>query len=235
MLSRGLSSWGRLLGLARPQPVVEEERRLWGRIPCDLETTCRSVSGAVTGPLPARVQNIARGGIALVLGRAFEPGTLLAVSLPGGGSTTEVLACVVRCEEVPDSRWELGGTFAALLGDEDMQLFGACREQLVLPDQRGWERYPCQARATYQVVRSAGPSASQPAEVLNLSAGGIALHVAEPLEVGALLSLELSRDGTVVLTTLASVVRTVCDDNGGRVAGCNFIHELDEEQVKALQ
>jgi hypothetical protein len=184
--------------------------------------------------LPARVRNISRGGINLVLKRAFEPGTLLSVDLPGSALTIEVLACVVRCEELEEESWELGCTFAAELSDEDLQLFGARREKPALPDQRGWVRYPCRAEATYQVVRTPEPSGQHAAEVLDISAGGIALQVSGGLAVGELLSLELRRDGAVVLTTLASVVRTAISADGRLLAGCNFIRELEEEQIQGL-
>ncbi len=235
MLSRALSYCGRALGLGRPAPPAEEERRLWGRFPCDVETTCRAASGPAAGSaaMPARVRNISRGGIALVLGRAFEPGTLLSVSLPGEPAT-EVLACVVRCEPRPGQAWDAGCTFATELSDQDLQLFGARREKAAASDQRGWVRFTCQARANYQVVRSPEPSGSRPADVLNISAGGIALEVSEELHVGDLLSLELSRQDEVVLTTLASVVRTAAVPDGGRLVGCNFIRELAEEQVRTL-
>ena len=66
---------------------------------------------------------------------------------------------------------------------------------------------------------------------------GVALEVAdEALSVGDLLSVELSRQGQqeVVLTALASVVRTTQGRNGLRLAGCNFISELPEEQMAEL-
>jgi hypothetical protein len=233
MLTRTFSTWARLLGLGHPA-VVEEERRQWGRIPCDVETTCRPASGPSTGLLRARVVNVSRGGICLILGRRFDPDTLLGVALPGDESRSEVLACVVRCESAEGDSWELGCRFVATLSDQDLHLFGARHRRRLAPEQRVWERYPCQAAASYQIIRTPAPSASRPAGVLNISASGIALEVAEALDVGVLLSLELSRDGAVVLTTLASVVRTASAADGDRVAGCHFIRELDDEQLQAL-
>ena len=75
MLSRTLSGWRRLLGRGDFLPQgEEEERRLWGRLPCDLETSCRAASGQGGDPLPARVRNISRGGISLRVAGSFEPG-----------------------------------------------------------------------------------------------------------------------------------------------------------------
>jgi hypothetical protein len=231
MWSKALSSWGRLLGRGKSDGA-EDERRLWGRVPCDVETTIESAGPDLGPPLPAHVRNVSRGGINLTSGQKFEPGWLLCVALPVGDGT-QVLACVVRCEALPSGLWELGCTFAAQLSDEDLQNLGARREKAGPPDQRAWVRYPCHAVASFQVVRANEPSTSQ-AAVLNVSANGIALQVEAPLHVGELLNLELSRDGERVLTTLASVVRTATAPDGALVIGCNFIRELDDEQVAAL-
>ena len=73
------------------------------------------------------------------------------------------------------------------------------------------------------------------ATVLNISGVGVALQVAQPLHVGDLLSLELRRgDGQVVLTTLASVVRVTAPQSGERTVGCNFINELNDDQMSSL-
>jgi hypothetical protein len=245
MLARALSSWGRLLGLGREPAPVEEERRGFGRVSCDVETTCRPAArGERQGAWTARVKNVSRSGVCLVVAGDphVRPGELLSVSLPaapvgeagGEAPTEEVLACVVRCDPSSGDGWELGCTFAAPLSEQDLRQFGARRGARVPPEQRGRPRFRCQAQAVYQVVRSPEPTAGAPATVLNVSGGGVALAVAEPLAVGDLLSVELLRDGRAVLTALASVVRTTVEGDGGRVVGCNFIRELPEEQVAQL-
>lgn len=232
MWSKTVSRWGRLLGLGRSD-VAEEERRLWGRVPCDVETTIQSANGDSAPALPARARNVSQGGINLSAAKPFEPGALLSVALPVGDGGAEVLACVVRCEALADGLWELGCTFAAHLSDEDMQSLGGRKEKAAGPDQRGWVRYPCHAEAAYELVRA--PGQGEPAvAVLNVSASGIALQVGAALHVGELLSLELRRDGVPLLTTLASVVRAATAPDGARVVGCNFIRELADEQVEAL-
>ncbi len=230
MLARALSSWGKLLRFG--SSTVEEERRLWGRILCDLETTCQAVGSEGGDRLPARVQNISQGGVNLLLVEAFQPGALLSVALPCAAST-EVLACVVRCEPY-DGGWQLGCTFASPLTDDDLDRIESGAGRIPALEQRGRARFPCRAGARYQLVRTPELSEQRSIEVLNLSASGIALQGDAPLRVGELLSLELSRDGTAVLTTLASVVRTDIAEDGARFAGCNFIHELAEEQVGRL-
>src|SRR5262249_18621228 len=100
MLMRVFSSWGKLFGLGTTLPKVEEERRAWGRIPCNVETTCAAAKAGPSGRVAARVRNVSRTGINLELPRAYEPGALLSVSLPGGDpeEVCELLACVTRCE-----------------------------------------------------------------------------------------------------------------------------------------
>src|SRR5262249_49638243 len=119
MLSKTISSWGRMLGLGKGDGA-EEERRLWGRISCDVETTIAAAASDVGPALPARLRTFSRGGINLSSGSKFEPGALLSVSLPVGDGT-QILACVVRCEPLDSGLWELGCTFAAELSDEDLQ------------------------------------------------------------------------------------------------------------------
>src|SRR5262245_3518468 len=228
---RALSSVGRLLGLGQGPSPDAEERRLWGRSPCDVEVTCRGTSGN-REPQAARVRNISCGGIKLTLARAFHPGELISVVLPASarGGTEEVLACVVRCEELEDGRYELGCTFAAQLQEDDLQRFGARRERALPPDQRVWARFPCHARVVFQLVRGAESAATWQADVLNISASGVAMQVPVALNIGDLLSVELRRDDQPVLVTLASVVRVSAEPNGERLVGCNFIRELPEER-----
>jgi hypothetical protein len=227
---RAISGLGRFLGVSKRSDASDEERRLWGRIPCHLETTIAPANGRNEPELPARVRNISRSGINLTVGRSFAAGTLLSVALPLDAGT-EMLVCVVRCEPVTDGGYELGCTFAAQLSDEDLHHFGARREKTVAPDLRSWVRYPCHAQVGYRVVKT---ESTNPATVLNISASGIALEVNEALRVGELLELALSRDGEVLLTTLASVVRTEMAPDRAHVIGCNFIAELTEEQVATL-
>src|SRR5262245_19442396 len=128
MFTRTLSSWGRLLGLGRG--AADEERRAWGRFTSDVQTVCHPASDPDGAGLPARVKDVSRGGIRLVVeGGPLEPGDLLSVVLPGapGGETSTLLACVVRSEALPGGHWGLGCSFATRLSDEELLRFrGPC-------------------------------------------------------------------------------------------------------------
>jgi c-di-GMP-binding flagellar brake protein YcgR len=235
MFARTITSVGKLLGLGATS-VAEEERRAFGRMCCDVETTYRLASRERGHELPARVRNVSRGGLCLQGPGAFHPGELISVRLPEctDHDTSEVLACVVRCDSIPEHRFEIGCTFAAPLDDGDLQRFCGRQPQGDSTDRRDWVRFSCQARAVYQIVRSPDLSNSADSTILNISGGGIALLVTEALTVGDLLSVDLCRNEEVVLTVLASVVRTIVERDGRRIVGCNFIHELPEEQLARL-
>jgi hypothetical protein len=232
MLARALASWNRLVRRGDRSP--EEDRRVWVRFPSGLETTLQPARGPDAPRLGARVRDVSRGGILLVLDRPFEPGEMLSVELPAveGQPPSTVLACVVRAAEAAGGEWSVGCAFAAELADDDLQLFGARRVKAPVTDQREWVRFPSRARATFQVVRA--PAASTAAEVLNVSASGIGLRAEGDLQVGELLSVELRGGDRPALTMLACVVRVTAQPGGAQVLGCNFIGELADDHLRAM-
>jgi hypothetical protein len=236
MLMRVFSSWGKLFGLGTAFPKVEEERRAWGRIPCNVETTCAAAKSGPSRRVPARVRNVSRTGINLELPIAYEPGEMLSVLLPGGDAdeACELLACVTRCESAAEGAHKTACTFATHLTNDEMSRFGGLKSQESDSDQRVWARFPCPAQAVFKVVGEEETAHSQ-GLVLNISASGIAMQVLTPRMVGELLSIELWRgEDRQVVNTLASIVRTTVERDGQRIVGCNFIHELTEEQVRRL-
>jgi hypothetical protein len=241
MFSRALASWKNLIGWKRKESSAGGERRVWVRHASNLETSYQPAHDPDAGRLSVRVRDVSSGGISLAVDRPFEPGELLGIELPAdpGGPTSTVLACVVRSDPQPGGGWVLGSTFAAQLQDRDLQLFGATRARPDEPDQRAWVRFDCKAAATYRAVNAPeGPLL--PATILNISAGGIALEVAEPLAVGALISIDVRAGDQFLFRTLACVVRVTTPvapgaAGGGRpVLGCNFIGELADAQLRAL-
>jgi hypothetical protein len=235
MFQRVLRSWGRWVG-RRPEPETGEERRVWLRYPCDLETTLKAANDPQPQRLSGRVLNISRGGVQLLVNERVEPGALLSVDLPGATDSfaSRILAYVVRVVTRPGGGWTVGCTFATELDDEDLEPFAARRLKAVLPDQRAWVRFPCDARASYRLVRSP-ESRPESARVLNISPSGIGLQANTAIDIGALLSLELSNaQGQDPLTMMASVVRVTPQAGGSWVLGCNFIRELSEQELQAL-
>lgn len=235
MLSRTLASWGRLLGLGGQQGASREERRNWGRSPCDVETTCAPARHEDSDRLVVRVTNVSPGGLCLQSSERFTPGDLLRITIPQGADrgVSEVLACVVRSDQRGDAGHEIGCTFAAPLRDDELCCFHAATSPSPATEQRGWPRHPTAATACFRLVGE-DDGGDHPATVLNVSGGGVALLVTDLLRVGDLLSIVLRREDRPPLTSLASVVRTTVEPCGNRLVGCNFIHELSEATLAAL-
>jgi hypothetical protein len=236
MFQRVLQSWGRLVGWGGEAPAAQGERRVWVRYPCELETTCRPANDVAPQGFQVRVQDISRGGIHLLVNRRFEPGALLSVDLPGAGdgSGCTALAYVVRVSARPGGDWAVGCTFATELGDEDLGEFGARRLKPEEPDQRTWQRFACEARASCRPVKA--PTAEPfPVLVLNIAPGGLGLRVGQAIDLGVLLSVELhGPKGEPGLTMMASVVRVNRTVGPAWVLGCNFIRELTETEMRSL-
>jgi hypothetical protein len=104
-------------------PAAEvDERRVWIRYSCELESSCQPILGSGLGPWQAVVKNISRGGIRLTTTRRFEARTVLHVDLPAAGNDggMSVLARVVKVTAEPDGTWALGCVLARELGSEEM-------------------------------------------------------------------------------------------------------------------
>ena len=102
-----------------PQPVAAppkpaSERRAFVRHLCDI--------GAVVDAWPARIQDISRGGIKVVVSRRFEVGTVLKLEVPIGGEENlqMILARVVRVIQESTGSWGLGCSFVREISQEEM-------------------------------------------------------------------------------------------------------------------
>jgi hypothetical protein len=223
-------------GEAGVQDLVEE-RRVRVRYPSGALTKFQPVNGVEHPPLSARVRNVSRGGINLLVPERLEPGSMLSIDLPSpdGDTPCTVLACIVHVSAQPDGEWAVGCTFSQELSDAELRVFGGQRRKPSAPDdQRNWVRFPCRVKAACQVVTET-PEPPWPAEVLDLSPSGIGLRVERPIETGALLNLDLhDADGRIATSMLACVVHVTGPENGQLSLGCNFIRELSEQELEAL-
>lgn len=239
MFEQATTLWNRLMGRPADEvdsDVAEDERRVWVRYEADVETAC-GTSDAEGETLPARIRDISRGGMKLVLGRPCELGTMLTVGLPvvEGRSPLTVLACVVHVTPLSDGEWAMGCNFARELSGEDLQAFGARKARTTPPDSRNWERFACNVKASYHAILDPA-STSWPAKVLNISARGVGLLVGREVRPGTLISAELhGATRPVVLHILACVVHVTARSADEWILGCDFIHELNERDLEALQ
>jgi hypothetical protein len=236
MFERARAIIHRLTGRATPTgtPPSGHERRHYPRFETSIETMVRTDGADPEISMTARIQDVSHGGIRFILPNQIERGTMLRVELPSGnGHLATVLACVIHTSESPQG-WIHGCSFSTELSDDDLQRFGAKRTRPVPREKRAWERYPVRGHAIYRLP--AKPSVvAQTADILNLSATGIGLCAGELLEAGTLLSLDLGHDPKhSALTILACVVYVTDTDDGKWILGCNFIRELEDEDLVAL-
>jgi hypothetical protein len=218
---------------ASPETTAEE-RRVWVRHPCDLRAQYEAPGD--DEPLAARILDISRGGIRVVVGRSHAPGSLISIELPGpgGDATFAALACVVHECETDAKEWVLGCSFSKELEAEHLDAFGVGHVGPLKADQRSRPRFKPTVTASVQLTNSGDPT-RWPAKVLNLSVGGVALNVAHAIHNGTLLTADLrGANGHTVPTILACVVHLTLLDDGTRRLGCNFIRELSEDDLKAL-
>jgi len=242
MLASTVTFWHWLSGQNSPvspeqnhEKTAAEERRVWLRHAANLNVRCEPVNDQTDAPVSAAVNDLSRGGIQLVTAQRFEPGSMLSIDLSAGpeGRGLSVLACVVRTHPVGESDWSMGCRFASELDEQQLQAFGATRTRPDSPDARGWSRFPCDVRAFYQRVNHSDQG-HHAARVLNISVGGMALLATEPIELGELLSTELhDLQDKPLLNILACVVHAQPVPEG-YLLGCNFIRELNDQDVRAL-
>ncbi len=236
MFERTFSFWRRLVGKpSAPSQEAPAERRLWVRYPANVQTAVQVADRSIPQQrFQAQVRDISLGGANLVVDSPFESGQMLSVELPcyEGAETHTVLACVVRSEN-ENGHWALGCVFSRELTDEDLQGFGARRERHPHSDQRTWMRFRTDRRAIFQKVGGV-ENQNFTAQVINLSASGVGLCVAIPVDNGTLLSVRLEGSDGEARTILACVVHVAHQEGGDYALGCNFIRELSEEDLKAL-
>jgi len=79
----------------------------------------------------ARLQDICRQGVRLLLMRRFEPGTLLRLEVPGKSPETPLLvqARVIHVVNYPNGSFGLGCAFSRLLTEEEMKNLVLDRKQ----------------------------------------------------------------------------------------------------------
>jgi hypothetical protein len=95
-------------------PAVAERRR-WVRYPTNMGTFWQTVTGQEIC-YSARVQDISRGGVRLLVNQRFEPGTLVRILL-----NKAVEARLVHATPTPDHKWALGCEFTAVLSEQEVQ------------------------------------------------------------------------------------------------------------------
>jgi hypothetical protein len=209
------------------------ERRAFPRFPSDIETTCRLVTDHIT--MPARIRNVSRVGINLLVDKPIEAGEMLQIDLPvqGGRPETIVLACIMHCSAQSGGKYSAGCMFSEELGEAELLEFGGQRERSAPNDQRAWKRFPSRGKVRMQKLPSEGPGYLT-GDMVNISAAGAGIELQDRVEPGVVLSLELDRGSKEPFTILGCVVYLAERTGKGWLIGCNFIRELEETELKEL-
>jgi PilZ domain-containing protein len=211
-----------------------DERRAHRRYRVDIETTCRALADDTD--MPARLRNVSRSGVNLVVPREIPEGTMLRVSIPttADGPHTSVLACVTNIHKFAEGLWSLGCVFSLELSECEMRLLGGEKAPSKTGDQRAWVRSPAHGTLSYRLVPGT-QSPTMTAELVNLAPAGVGMLVSEQLEAGSLITLTMHRhDGGPDRQLLAYAVYVADREDGKRAVGCNFLHELSEKELNEL-
>ena len=115
----------------RNEPTLADSPSTPAAVPCERRASVRHVceQEALSRPLElpdaigwgAKVQDISRGGVGLLLCYPFKPGTFLAVDLGLGQAVSRsVLVRVVHATDQADGTWLVGCQFANALSEEEL-------------------------------------------------------------------------------------------------------------------
>ena len=208
---------------------------MWVRYTADLQGNLQLAQKRDGDKIQAQVRDLSLGGANLLVDRAVQPGQMVSLELNADGDEVRtVLACVVRAIPQADNKWSLGCVFACELSSDDLSRFGGDKISSTDDGKRTWVRFASDLKANYRKVGDPDNQA-QPAQVLNISANGIGLSVAQTLAAGALLNVDLlDKNGQAARTMLACIVHTTQRAGGELAVGCNFIRELSETELKSL-
>ena len=226
--------WKRLRSEPNPEKGEHDDRRAHQRHPTNLETTCRPVNGSDESA-SILVRDVSSGGIKFHIDRKLEPGTLIRIDLPpANGAESTMLACVMHATLQTDGTFAIGCAFSDELGEAELHHLGGRREPAHGPDKRAWMRFPAHGFAEY-IVLPPRESPTKRAEISNISPTGIGLLLDEKVEPGLILDLLLkTTSGEQTFDILACVVFLGKRLEGGWVAGCHFIRELEDRDLKRL-
>jgi len=104
------------------KPTAKAERRVWVRYPCERDGFCQPLVGSGALQWAAKIEELSSGGLALVVERRFEPGTLLSIEMQQQADTIRTfLARVVHIKNKSSGRWLLGCSLARELNEEDLK------------------------------------------------------------------------------------------------------------------
>jgi hypothetical protein len=112
--------------LAALRGTQQTERRVFVRRACDVAVFCRPLfAGGGECNCPARIRNISRGGVCLVVERRFEVGTVLCIEPadPRRDGLPTLLTRVVHLHILKTGVWAVGGVLPQPMSEEELAAF----------------------------------------------------------------------------------------------------------------
>ena len=209
------------------------DRRASLRLPAALRA-CYRVLGVDGAAARVRVRNLSALGVGLAITHPIGPGTLLHIAFerPAGETVCCAMGRVVHV--TMEAGGLVGCAFVRELGDAVLRLFDAQRLPATAGDCRRWVRFSCNVETAYYVA-DAAPGERSPARIVNISAGGMGLMLPCEFSTGTLLKLDL--EGTLARAAgpvLLRVVRASARRDRDWLLGCEFAHQLSDEELQAL-
>jgi hypothetical protein len=114
----------------QPEPPTKKkriERRLWVRIPSERDVCCQKLPGLASDEAdtgwPGKVRDVSTDGIALLLTRPLEVGTILILELESEPRAIRRVIEVLHTAPERDGHWAMGCIFASPLGEDELQSF----------------------------------------------------------------------------------------------------------------
>ena len=104
------------------EPPAQTERRAAPRLSSTLRVQCYPVGGGLSERRTARVRNVSRTGIGLVLDRCWQVGAAMIVELPVEEGVRSARGRVVHATTLPGGTFLMGCTFDAPLTDAEVQV-----------------------------------------------------------------------------------------------------------------
>ncbi len=105
-------------------PPTGRERRVWIRHPGTPEAPsyCVSEQEDIIS-WKARIRDLSRGGVSLMLRSSFEPDSVIDIMFPSTASNPsgKISARVVRSEPQDDVNWVVGCAFLTMLSDSELK------------------------------------------------------------------------------------------------------------------
>jgi hypothetical protein len=211
-----------------------EERRARVRYRASLRAPCRLADGG--GAWVARVRDVSTLGIALSLPERLAEAALLDVELQrcNGAMVRRVLARVVHVTRENSCSWLAGCAFTSELTGDELRLFHAEAVRPPVRDNRRWLRFPCNVETICYTCETI-PGERRPARVLNVSPGGIGLLLPCQFGAGTLLHFALPTEADQpARALLVRVVRVIEQAPGMWFLGCEFAHQLEDDELHQL-